>query len=35
MRSSLFVPSATRVKIEKCEFMKEIVEYLGFEVGYQ
>ena len=25
----------TRVKIEKCEFMKEVVEYLGFEVGYQ
>ena len=25
----------TRVKIEKCEFMREVVEYLGFEVGYQ
>ena len=25
----------TRVKIQKCEFMREVVEYLGFEVGYQ
>ena len=25
----------TRVKIEKCEFMREVVEYLAFEVGYQ
>ena len=25
----------TRVKIEKCEFMREVVEYLGFGVGYQ
>ena len=25
----------TRDKSEKCEFMKEVVEYLGFEVGYQ
>ena len=25
----------TRVKIDKCEVMKELVEYLGFEVGYQ
>ena len=25
----------TRVKIDKCEFMKEVVEYLWFEVGYQ
>ena len=25
----------TRVKIEECEFMREVVAYLGFEVGYQ
>ena len=25
----------TRVKVEKCEFMKEVYEYSGFEVGYQ
>ena len=25
----------TRVKIEKCKFMREVVKYLGFEVGYQ
>ena len=25
----------TRVKIEKCEFMRELVEYLGFEVVHQ
>ena len=23
-----------RIKLEKCEFMKEEMEYLGFEVGY-
>ena len=26
---------STRVKMEKCKFMKEVVEYLGLEVGYQ
>ena len=25
----------TRAKIEKCGFMKEVVEYLGFQMGYQ
>ena len=23
-----------RIKLEKCEFMKEEMEYLGFDVGY-
>ena len=23
-----------RIKLEKCEFMKEVMEYLGFDVGY-
>ena len=25
----------TRVKIDKCKFMREVVEYLEFQVGYQ
>ena len=25
----------TRVKIEKCKFMREVLEYLGFDVAYQ
>ena len=25
----------TRVKLEKCEFMQEEVEYLGFQVGWR
>ena len=25
----------TRVTLQKCEFIKEVVEYLGFDVGYQ
>ena len=32
---SVFDECNTRVKIEKCEFGKEVVEYLGSEVGYQ
>ena len=26
--------SHLRIKLEKCEFMKEEMEYLGFDVGY-
>ena len=24
----------TRLKLEKCEFMQETMQYLGFDVGY-
>ena len=24
-----------RIKLEECEFMKEEMEYLGFDVGYR
>ena len=30
----VFQKNHLRIKLEKCEFMKEEMEYLGFDVGY-